>query len=194
MAHVLKKIMAAAAFAVVATGAGAATVTYGPTPTTIFMNPVASASFVSALPNSANFENVTSAVGGANPWGNNDAGSFYSSVGRGSSLTYSFGPSRALSFLWGTPDSNRNDLIFHLVGGGTLQVDAQTLGIPGTSGSFFVTISDVGVFDKVTFASDQRAFEFANVSATPVPLPAALPLLLAGLAGLVAVSRRRKPA
>lgn len=192
MYNFIRNAAAAAALSFVATNAFAVTVTFGPTPGTIFMNPLASSSFVSGSVNSANYENITSGAGGVNPWGNNNAGSYYSSVGNDSSLTYTFGASDSISFLWGTPDGGNNDLIFHLVGGGTAAFTATSLGVPGDGSSHFVTIGDVGIFNSVTFASDQRAFEFGNLSATAVPLPAALPLLLVGLTGLGAVGRRRK--
>jgi len=157
------------------------------------LNPLATSSTVGCPEfRCQNHENITSGAGGANPWGSNGGNNVYSSVGKNSSLTYSFANSTSLSFLWGTADGSRNDLIFTLSdGSGTVALNAASLGVTGTK---FVTISDVGVFNQVTFASDQRAFEYANVSASPVPLPAALPLLIAGVAGLGFFGRKRASA
>ena len=50
-----------------------------------------------------------------------------------------------------------------------------------------------GVFNKVTFISDgSNAFEFDNVSANAVPIPAALPLFGTGLGLLGLLARRRR--
>ena len=47
-------------------------------------------------------------------------------------------------------------------------------------------------FDEIRFFSSTGAFEFANVSVTPVPLPASVWLFLSAIAGLIAIGRRRK--
>lgn len=168
----------------------------GAIPDAAFMNPVADAK------TGAVFENVIGSVGGVrrSPWqgspsvNENDAGSFYTSVSRNSSATYNFGSEQnSVSFVWGSPDSY-NDLVISLISsaGVTIINGTQVQG-PVAIGQVFVTISDV-VFDSLVFKSGQNAFEFANLSTTAVPLPAPFAFLLAALAGLGFVSRRRNAA
>lgn len=66
--------------------------------------------------------------------------------------------------------------------------------VPDDTLSFFGVISDMA-FDSVTFAGlDNDVFGVDNVSTVtaPIPLPATLPLLLAGIAGFAAVRRFRR--
>ena len=102
----------------------------------------------------------------------------------------SFGQNQtSLSFLWGSPD-DFNHLFFYL---DDVLVEEFT-GTPITgspsAGSKLVTFT--GLFDEVWFESrGSNAFEFANLTTTPVPLPAGAALILTGLGGL-ALMRRRK--
>lgn len=187
------KFAAAAALALaVAVPANAATVTFGTLPTAAKANPVADATTGTV------FENVTGSIGGVrrSPWqgssvDENAADSFYTSVSGRSSATYNFDSSRtSLSFVWGSPDTYNDLDIILSGGGGTVTVNgSQAFGTPGLLAEF-VTISDVGQFSSVTFRSGSNAFEYANVAA--VPVPAALPLMVAGIAGLGIAGRRRR--
>lgn len=95
----------------------------------------------------------------------------------------------SLSFLWGSPDTY-NDLIFYLAGSVVTEFQGSPITGSPSAGSVLVTYS--GVFDEVWFKSDpNNAFEFASITATPVPLPAAGWLLLAGIGGLVVLRRKR---
>ncbi|MEO0978547.1 MAG: VPLPA-CTERM sorting domain-containing protein [Pseudomonadota bacterium] len=99
------------------------------------------------------------------------------------------GVQNSLSFLWGSPDTY-NDLIFYLAGAVVGEFEGSPITGSPSAGSVFVTYS--GLFDEVWFKSDpNNAFEFASVTATPVPLPAAGWLLLAGIGGLVVMRRKR---
>jgi hypothetical protein len=70
--------------------------------------------------------------------------------------------------------------------GGGLVLNTATLGIsPLTAGNYWVEVRGI-----VTGASGGYG---GTINFTPVPLPAALPLLLAGLGALGVVSRRRRP-
>ena len=193
-----RKIRAALAVLAIAVAlpAQAAVVTFGPTPTEAKMNPLATATTGTV------FQNVVGSVNGVrrSPWqgcgcgvGENDLDAYYTSVSGGATATYTFASSRtSLSFLWGSPD-NYNDLEIVLVGGGGSEVINGTAAQgPVAIGAQFVTISDVGSFDKVIFRSGRNAFEFANLAA--VPLPATLPLALFALGGLGVLHRRRKSA
>lgn len=95
----------------------------------------------------------------------------------------------SLSFLWGSPDTY-NDLIFYLAGSVVAEFQGSPITGSPSAGSVFVTYT--GLFDEVWFKSDpNNAFEFASITATPVPLPAAGWLLLAGIGGLVVMRRKR---
>ena len=119
----------------------------------------------------------------------------------GASVTLTLpGLERYLGLLWGSVDGY-NTLSFYngatLVGvvtGG--DVTASPNGDQGVNGTLYVNINaDLGsAFDRVVATSSQYAFEFDNVAfnSTPIPEPAGLALLGAGLAGLGVIRRRRR--
>ncbi len=114
----------------------------------------------------------------------------YFSVGPGSttnSATLEFLIDQtSLSFLWGSPDGF-NSLTFRLDGDNVASFTGNDVD-PSPFGASFVTYD--GLFDEVVFASPSgNAFEFSNLSAVAVPLPAGLVLMLTALGGLVAVRR-----
>lgn len=191
-------LAAVAAVAMMATGASAATVTVGAFPLTAEANPLADVINGGAGETGAVFENVTDSVVNVrlSPWvGTALDGSAYTSISGNASATYTFSTlMSSVSFLWGSPDSY-NDLDIILSGSGVTEtINGLDIGSPFGSGAKYVTISDVGLFDSLTFRSTTNAFEFANLSVTPVPVPAAMPLLLVGLAGFGVMRRRSRSA
>lgn len=98
----------------------------------------------------------------------------------------------SLSFFWGSPDP-WNTLTFWTGVGGTGQsvsLTGSAVGLPQSIGHHLVQILTDQVFRSITFASSQPAFEFANLTATPIP--AALPLFATGLGVMAWFARRRK--
>ncbi|MFA5538631.1 MAG: VPLPA-CTERM sorting domain-containing protein, partial [Gemmobacter sp.] len=111
----------------------------------------------------------------------------------------------AFSLVWGSIDSYNtlrfflgDDEVTGFSHGGPFAANSLTGSIltpPGAAGTgaSLVEISDI-LFDSVVFVTDQNSFEFSNIQATPIPLPAAGFLLMGALGGLAVIRRRRKDA
>lgn len=146
------------------------------------------------------FDNVTgnqfsgSTLISRSPWEDSihEATGEFSSVQGGATATFTFATAQtALNLIWGSPDSY-NDITITLLGGGGVDVINGTE-VQGPTGilASSVEITDV-LFTTVVFDSgSSNAFEFANLTTTPVPLPAGMLLMGTALAGF-AVMRRRK--
>jgi hypothetical protein len=100
------------------------------------------------------------------------------------------------SFIWGSPDLH-NTITFLGTNGLDESFTGSILGGTGT-GAFFVTFSSIPTGDLITSVilsnNTKAAFEFDNV--TPTPLPAALPLFASalGIGGIFLRSRKKKAA
>jgi hypothetical protein len=98
----------------------------------------------------------------------------------------------SLSFFWGSPDPWNTLTFWTGVGGAgnSVSLSGSVVGLPQSIGHHLVQILTDQVFRSITIASSQPAFEFANLTATPIP--AALPLFVTGLGVMGWLARRRK--
>ncbi|MFT4148709.1 MAG: VPLPA-CTERM sorting domain-containing protein [Paracoccaceae bacterium] len=168
----------------VAGQAGAATVTSLPGAPASTANPAATSTTGTV------YQGITGDWSGVYLSPFSDTTTAYTSVSGGASATYDFGAvMSAISLVWGTVDSY-NYIDFIKDG-----VVVETLGGSGIAGGYLQIASDF-LFDSVTLRSGSNAFEFGALSATPsaVPVPAAGLLLAGAVAGLGALSRRRRAA
>jgi hypothetical protein len=191
----LKAAIAAALFLVTPMAANAVTIAK--------TNVLPTVAIANATPDATTgtyFSNVTGTISGTRrtPWEGTAlaATGVYSSVSKGSSATFDFAKrQKSFSLVWGSPDK-WNDLQVKLISGGATVTTINGFAIQPPAGvlAALVTVTDV-VFDRLTFVSTtNNAFEFANLTTTPVPLPAAGWMLIAGLGALGAVARKRKVA
>jgi len=148
-------------------------------------------------------EGLTASVGGQyrSPWQGTalEGVGTYTSVQQDSYASYVFDKGyNSVEFMWGSVD-NYNGLEFYYEGSWVDALygdDAQFSGLDKGIGFIVASIVASGVFDEVRFLSDSNAFEYANMTVSAVPLPAALPLYGAGLAafGFIGWRKRRKAA
>jgi hypothetical protein len=120
----------------------------------------------------------------------------YTSIQAGGYAIFNFDPSNELTILWGSPDAYNTLSFFTGLNGSGVDlgdVIGTDLAIQ-TFGHDLVDFSVSGAtFSSVRMTSPLNAFEFANLNASVVtPLPATLPLLASGLAGIVALARRKR--
>ncbi|MCW6506786.1 hypothetical protein [Lichenifustis flavocetrariae] len=93
------------------------------------------------------------------------------------------------SFIYGSPDSF-NTISFS---NGMSFTGADSAFSTKGSGYFVTTVSGLGSYDSVTFASSTNSVEFATYNVSSVPLPASLPMFggaLLALGGLALLKKR----
>ena len=132
----------------------------------------------------------------------------YLSTGIGEVTLQLDGPNQYFGLLWGSVD-DYNTLSFY--NGATLlfsftghDVDAHANGNQGAAGTFYVNINSDVSFNRVVASSTQYGFEFDNVAlalnpvppinVSPIPEPETYAMLLAGLALVGAMARRKTSA
>jgi hypothetical protein len=139
------------------------------------------------------------------PQANGRDGTQYLTTGIGEVTLQLDGPNQYFGLLWGSVD-DYNTLSFY--NGATLlfsfsghDVDPLATGNQGAAGTFYVNINSDTSFDRVVASSTQYGFEFDNVTLavnphspiniSPIPEPESYAMLLAGLAMVGAMVRRR---
>lgn len=100
----------------------------------------------------------------------------------------------SFSFIFGSPDSY-NTVSFSLggVAVGSVTGSSPLFTSPGV-GYYVTTVSGIGNYDAVTFASSTNSIEFATFNVSSVPLPAGLPMFggaILVLGGFAMVRRAR---
>lgn len=173
--------------------AGAVSVSYITAPITgAFQTPAAAATTGNvAISTTGSITNVQ-----ADPWAGTAAANIgtYTVVFANSTASYDLKPTDTISFVWGTPDS-WNQLSFY--DGATLvdSITGSSIVTQSNVAGAYVTLSTALSFDRVVFASQQNAFEYAfpqEYVTSAVPVPAAGLLAMGGIAALAGLKRRRR--
>ncbi len=126
----------------------------------------------------------------------------YLTTGMGQVTLQLDGYNRYFGLLWGSVDDyntlsfyDGNTLLFSFTG---IDVDGSANGNQGAGGTFYVNINSDTAFNKVVASSTAFGFEFDNVAlginpiaVSPIPEPETYSLLMAGLALIGAIIRRR---
>lgn len=197
-------LVALGAAALFAAPAKAATLSLGPLDPIVVGTPVADATTAGLVQEGVTGQVIDAYFGRKSPWAStSNPGNSYTAIFGGplhgnvtGTATYNIASS-AISLLWGTVDDynavyfmSGNSIIDTVTGGDVISFFGLT---PGAS-DVNLMIQAVGNFDSIVFASTGNAFEYANISVTAVPLPAALPLYGAGIAvlGFVGWRKRKK--
>lgn len=206
----MKSLLAAAAGAALLCGsaAGAATVSVQAiVPDAALANPAPSASGTvgggtggppALYDNVTGDQSLSGTVIARDPWAGTalEGDGLYSSVNRNAFVQYDFAElQRSVTLVWGSPEPFNSLMLARIVGGSVATISGSLIAeTPVAAGEVRqVTISGVA-FDRMLLSSTENAFEFGNLTAVPIPLPASVWLLLGGLAGLGWLGRRRAAA
>ena len=153
---------------------------------TVYNNIMGSSSGTDRSP----FENNATPGSGVGTWASNR----YDAIQGNSSGYVNVALSNTMTMLWGSPDTyNTISFCTGAGGAGSCTVGAYVSGVlPVTYGHDLITFTTDFAFSSILFASGQNALEFADVSTSLTPLPAALPLFAGGLGVMGLLARRRK--
>ncbi len=203
----IKKILAAAMFAAFAVGAQASYVTgsiaanQDPTTFIDLSSGIVTGGALytgNALPNAAIPTNLSPAKDTVGTWLAAGPSNINNGGGIASPAIVNFGTGTSfVSFLWGSPDTY-NLLTVTTTGGidTFLATDFSPFVVTGNQdyASYIgFTAHDSYKITSLTFSSTSNAFEASNFSVTtPIPEPETYALMLAGLAAMGFVARRRK--
>ena len=206
----MKSLLAAAAGAALLCGsaAGAATVSVQAiVPDAALANPAPSAIGTvgggtggppALYDNVTGDQSLSGTVIARDPWAGTtlEGEGLYSAVNRNAFVQYDFAElQRSVTLVWGSPEPFNSLMLARIVGGSVATISGSLIAeTPVAAGEVRqVTISGVA-FDRMLLSSTDNAFEFGNLTAVPIPLPASVWLLLGGLAGLGWLGRRRAAA
>ena len=120
----------------------------------------------------------------------------YLAIDSGGSATFTLSqPAHYFGFEWGSVDSF-NAVSFY--DGSTLLGTITGLNLPSDGGNsgpidaYYANFTSNLPITKIVMSSKGNAFEVDNISISSVPVPAALPLFGAAIAGLGAMGKRRR--
>jgi hypothetical protein len=120
----------------------------------------------------------------------------YLAIGNGGSATFSLSqPAHYFGFEWSSVDTF-NSVSFYdgttllgTIGGSDLKNHG---GSTGSDGTYYANFTSNLPITSVVMSSKGTSFEVDNISISSVPVPAALPLFGAAVAGLGAMGKRRR--
>lgn len=146
------------------------------------------------------FSNGNGLPFGDGPANGQDATQYVAVLANGQATLTFTAPQSYIGLLWGSVDTyntllllNGNTVVGQLTGS---DITASANGDQGINGTYYVNIDSSIPFDSVEFLSSINSFEFDDVAVStqqqPIPEPASLALVGAGMLGFGLIRRRRK--